>query len=497
MTAKRLPTFEVDKDGLRKLLDRRPPGFAVWELVQNAWDEDITRVDIVLRKLGRGTVLLRVEDDDPEGFTDLRHAYTLFAESEKKVDATKRGRFNLGEKFVIAICKEARIATTTGTITFADGYRTHSRAKTDRGSVFEGTLRMTDADYEQTVQAVNRLIPPPGITTTFNGEQLAWREPVKTFSEILASEIADDEGRLKRTFRKADIALYEPLPDETAAIYEMGIPVVETGDRWHVDIGQKVPLNVDRDNVTPSYLQDVRRVVLDNAHDLIDKDTAAETWVTDAVEDKDVSAEAVEAFVKKRFGDKVVKADPSDPEAEKLAVSQGYTILHSRTLPKAVQTHIKTHEIVKPAGQVTPSPKPYQAGQGSNRKTLPTDQWTDGMKAHAGFAQELAERLLGVGLLIEIVNDQACMNFGATYQRGLPTARLEYNLRTLGRKYFERDPVRREHIDILIHEFGHQRESDHLDRKYLEALTDLGAKATMLALEEPDLFLKHAAKTLA
>ena len=497
MTAKRLPTFEVDKEGLRKLLDRRPPGFAVWELVQNAWDQNVTRVDVRLEWQGRGKVMLSVSDDDPNGFTDLAHAYTLFAESEKKIDPLKRGRFNLGEKFVIALCDTAYVQTTTGTVYFDKSGRRHDKVGRVVGSIFVGVLPMTKEEYELTVQAVNRLIPPPNIETTFNGETLPYRTPVKTFHEILASEIADDDGRLKRTFRKAEISLYEPLPDEEAAIYEMGIPVVETGDRWHVDVGQKVPLNVDRDNVTPSYLQDVRRVVLDHAHDLLTDEGAAETWVTDAVEDKDVSAEAVAAFVKKRFGDKVVKADPSDPEAEKLAVSQGYTILHSRTLPKAVQAHIKTHEIVKPAGQVTPSPQPYIAGQGSTRKTLPVDQWTDGMNAHAEFARALAERLLNVGLLIEIVNDQQCMNFSATYQRGMPTARLEYNLRVLGRKYFEQDPVREEHIDILIHEFGHQMESDHLSQKYLEALTDLGAKATMLALEEPELFQKHAAKALA
>jgi hypothetical protein len=32
----------------------------------------------------------------------------------------------------------------------------------------------------------------------------------------------------------------------------MGIPVVETGDRWHVDVAQKVPLNFDRDNLPPA-----------------------------------------------------------------------------------------------------------------------------------------------------------------------------------------------------------------------------------------------------
>ena len=44
----------------------------------------------------------------------------------------------------------------------------------------------------------------------------------------------------------------EALPDETATLYEMGIPVVETGDKWHYDIGQKVPLTIKFD--VPSFL---------------------------------------------------------------------------------------------------------------------------------------------------------------------------------------------------------------------------------------------------
>ena len=37
-----------------------------------------------------------VEDDSPDGFRDLTEAYTIFAESYKKVDPEKRGAFNIG-----------------------------------------------------------------------------------------------------------------------------------------------------------------------------------------------------------------------------------------------------------------------------------------------------------------------------------------------------------------------------------------------------------------
>ena len=96
------PHFLVDKKGLAKLLERRGKAFILHELLQNAWDENTTRVDVTAEWLGDRTVRVTVVDDKPEGFADLTHAYTLFAESAKKTDPTKRGRFNLGEKLVIA-----------------------------------------------------------------------------------------------------------------------------------------------------------------------------------------------------------------------------------------------------------------------------------------------------------------------------------------------------------------------------------------------------------
>jgi hypothetical protein len=70
---------------------------------------------------GRPRTALSVEDDSPEGFRELAHAYTLFAESYEKGLPEKRGRFNLGEKLVLAMCEEATISTTTGAVHFDAG----------------------------------------------------------------------------------------------------------------------------------------------------------------------------------------------------------------------------------------------------------------------------------------------------------------------------------------------------------------------------------------
>jgi len=67
---------------------------------------------------------------------------------------------------------------------------------------------------------------------------------VAFFNEVLPTVVADEEGVLRKTSRKTLVRVYEPAEGEAAMLYEMGIPVVETGDRFHVDVQQKVPLNM-------------------------------------------------------------------------------------------------------------------------------------------------------------------------------------------------------------------------------------------------------------
>ena len=401
-----MPTFEVDKEGLARIVGRKGKSFVLTELLQNAWDEDATRVDVTLEpgpvsfdeqaEDGGEKILARlvVEDDDPDGFVEIAHAYTLFADSEKKADAEKRGRFNIGEKYVIAVCEQATIYTTTGTVRFTKSGRIMDPPERDAGSKFVGHLLLTPDEYADIEATASRLLPPDGIVTTFNGQELQPRVPARVVEDKFWTEFGPE---LKRTIRKAEARLHEPVGDETAMIYEMGIPVVETGDRFHVDVQQKVPLNVERDNVTPAFLRDVRRIVVNHAHDLLTEDDGGAGWITDALEDEEVSPSALGAALKLRFGDKIVSRDPSDPEANKIAASEGYAVLSSGSLPPAVWKNVKAHGIVQPAGQVTPSPKPYLPGQENVRAVEPEDKWTPGMARLAEFSRQVAARIARCG----------------------------------------------------------------------------------------------------
>lgn len=486
----RKPTFEVDKEGLAKLLTRRGIENVILELVQNALDENVTGVTVTLERSAKAKYChIAVSDDSPEGFKDLRHAYTLFADTSKRYNPEQRGRFNLGEKLVIAACRWAKIVTTKGTVTFENGGRVESRECSKRGSIFYGELRMTREEEERAKELVRMVIIPPGVRLVLNGDVLPRRGRIASSSTYLPTEVADEEGYLKRTNRATRVDVYELLGDETAMLYEMGIPVVETGDQWHVNIQQKVPLNADRDNVPPSYLRAVRAVTLNLMSNELTREEASASWIGHALEDQRVRDVAVEDVVEKRYGEKRVIRDPSDPEGTKLAVSQGYSIIEPGSFSKEQWATIKRVGAALPAGQVTPSPKAFSDG-GTPLKLLDEEKWSPGICCVVAYAEALASRLLVKAIEVVVAND-ITWPFAAVYG----DRKLTFNLGRLGRKWFDA-PQWSKINALLIHEFGHHYSGDHLSEQYHDALCELGARLAKLALEEPQFFARHQEKEL-
>ena len=476
--------FEIDKAGLAKVLARRGHEFVVHELVSNAWDEDPSFVSVTIRHEGR-QAFVKVEDNSPEGFRRLSDAWTLFAESYKKNDATKRGRYDLGEKLVLALASSAVIETTTGTVVFAPTGSRHvnkPEAKRDVGSSVELYITCKRLDTQRMIEAAKRVITPPGIDYHVNDEQVLPRKAVESFEVALPTEIADEEGSLRPTSRKTFVAVYEPRLGETGTIYEMGIPVVETGDDYHVNVFQRVPLGLDKDNVTPGYLRKLRSAVLNATADLIDSEQSGHNWVSDALTDPNVEPEAIGEVMTQRYGTKRVTYDPSDPEANKIATSQGYAVVHGGAFDSSAWANIKAADAIRPAGKVTPSPKTGLSEDGTGRplKTVSRDDWTEGMDFVYRMTQRIAAVVLPQDTILRMtVANDAGMTCGACYGQ----SEITFNLFRLGHVFFDNamiEPV--DAVDLIIHELGHHACSDHLSRDYYKALTRIGAK---LALVEP------------
>lgn len=478
--------FDVDRAGLGKQAEQHGKGRLIGELVQNALDEPgVTNIAISLDLVpGRPLADLTVSDDSPEGFRDLSHAYTLFTDSYKRTNPEQRGQFNLGEKMVLAVCESASISTTKGTVTFCeDGRVENPRQKRDQGSVFQGRLRMTRDEYPAVCDYLRSLLLPENIVVTFNKTRLVPRKPIRTFDASLETLIADDDGVMRSRARKTSLSLFEVLPGETSSLYEMGLPIVEldAGDKWHINVGQKVPLNRDRDNVRPAYLQAVRVAVLNAAHDLLTTDEEATAgWCKLAGADPRCSAETTRHLIRLRFGEKVAAPDPSDIEAMKAFQAQGGTIVVG--LSKGEWANVKRTGAVLPAGQVCPTAKPYSLDASADPVNLiPEEKWTDGIKNIAAYARFLAQELMGVAITVCVVN--TTNGFAACYG----SCRLDFNLMRLGHRWFE-DGITESVDRLLIHEFGHQFSSDHLSEDYHQVLCRLGASLKRLALEKPEMF---------
>jgi hypothetical protein len=474
--------FDVDKEGLAKLLEGRPKSFVIYELVQNAWDTKAGQVEIRLEKIpGTPKAKLMVIDDDPDGFKRFSDAWTLYAESTKKDNPGLRGIYGEGEIMTLAMCYTATIKSTTGTVTFDNKGRHHSKSRTEKGSYFQGTIRMNQEEFDECCAAVRRLIPPSGIKTYFNTELLLPREALATFNIALATTIGDENGYIRPTTRKTDVVIYEPLEGEEAHVYEMGIPVVPTGDKWHVDVQQRVPLNRDRDNVTPAYLKILRTMVVNAMYERIPEEEAQGTWVVEAVKNKHIEQEAYDDIQKKRHGENAVIHDMNEPEATARSQAEGRPIIYGRSMSEDEFDNNRRFGTFQTAPEVTPVPKPFSE-DGDPLKTMPQGEWSPGMKRIAKLAEAIQFAAHNTDLIVVMANDPGWRKFDACFG-GI---KLTLNVRKLGRKWF--DEITDRQVSLIIHELAHYTESNHLSERYYRACCDVGAAAAILARSKPKLF---------
>ena len=485
--------FDVDRKGLAKLIERRGKIALIHELIANAWDADgVTLVEVILEpEEGVPQVTIVVRDDAPDGFNDLSHSWTLFAESSRKSYATKRGRFNLGEKLVLALCNEASIISMKGAVMFDSRGRSSMKARRDRGTEFMGIARITRAELAEILAELPKLIPPPGITTVINGKTLVDVGPIKTIEATLPTEISDEDGMLRRSARKCTVDIYEPIDGGVAMLYELGIPVVATGDRWSVSVGQKVPLNLDRDNVTPGYLRDVRTLVVNAMHDKLTEDDGNATFVNEALGDDDVAPEAANKALDLKFTKKRAIWDPNDPEANMNLESQGYTLIKGGQLTKDQWANAKKHDAhLKPAGQIAPTKKAMFAPGGEDR-WVQREKWTPTMHMVAEYTIDVCRELLDKPVSVSILSD-----ITESYAACFGDLGFVFNLGRLGHAWFNAAMNEAKHPTVelnqlIIHELGHHFCPNHLDERYHEALCNLGAKMTKLALTKPKLFYRE------
>lgn len=501
--------FDADKDGLAKQAKERGPAFIFVELVANALDErfsGVTQVDVTVEPLpGRPMARVTVQDNSPRGYGDqFPHAWTLFAESYKRGNPQQSGQFNFGCKLWLSLCEQASIATTTGTVEFGpEGRQVYPRRKRDAGTLVEGLMYLKRSDFEDLEKLMKALLLPEGVTVTFNGQVLEHRKPLKTFKETLPTQYPDEEGVMRPTARQTNISVYEVRNGEQPMLYELGIPVVESPCKWHVSVGQKVPLNKDRDNVTPIYARKIKTFVANNMVEDLTPDDAR--WTQDVLADPDAKPETINTILDQTEGENRVVFDPRDREANARAQAEGATVIPGNRYTKDQWEGIRRAAGTPPAGQKYPTPKPYSTDPDADpAQLIPEDEWTPGMRNVADFARWVAKECVGVNILD--VNFVKEFGTNAAYgKRNLAHGSLDFNMKSLGKAWFNQIGERQ--IELIIHELAHHWVASHFNAEYngrdgdqpglkyfYDACCRIGVRLAALALRQPDKYRQFLKK---
>ena len=496
--------FRVDKEGLAQVYERRGPAAPFHELISNAWDEvGVTEVTLTVTAVpGQAKVEVNCTDNSTLGFVDLEEARVLFAPSKKKTNAEVRGRFNIGEKLFLSLCEQAVIVSTGGRLVFdRSGRVIKGQLKRERGTEIEAVMRMTRAKALEAFTELGAIISPKGIDTFiefvgFYGhgddgddgpdiqrhERFACDGGQIEFQARLQSELAGDDGVLRPTERNTDVYVFVRTPpelsDREAILYEMGIPVTFITGPFDINVMQKVPLTVDRDNVKPAFLRRVRAHVLNHGFARIKtEDSANESWVTEAMGSKTPTptAEALEHIMDLRFGKKRVAYDPSDIEGSQMAMSQGFTVVSGGSLPRDVWSNVRSSGTILPAGQVTPS----KADKSAPSEHVDPATVKGGPEVIAAY-KRIARLLLGRNVKVVILKSRA------TVLADYGSQKIRLNLQQLGREWFAKAVkdgfLSEQHVELLVHELGHEFASSHLDEGYHKSQTRLGVKLAFLAV---------------
>ena len=429
--------LEIDFDGWRKQQLRRKPIAVVKELISNFLDED-SATEMILDISPISKIISYT--DNGKGFSNPDDVFRLYAESIRKNDPTKRGRFNRGEKEFNAVCEPLVVRTSDKSITFKGNSRTIEDTTT-HGVQIIGTLQFYSEDQiKALIVDLNRIFVPEGKTIALNGTQLKVQKPFRSFEAVLPTMT----GEGAPTTRKTTIRLFEVSGDERARIFEMGIPVQSIYCKWHVDIQQKIPLSPERDSIKESYLKRVYTEVTNNAYDLITEADVGKKFVQIGF-NQDTTPQAAKSILETKFGtDKIAIESKNDPMANEKALRQGYELIKVGEFDRETLSSLRESKIVLDAG------KEFRANP-SDEVGLTIDN--DQTRRFAEQISSMAEKVIGHGVNVKFVkapNAPMIADY-ATGNMRIFTTQFE----GVGGTYSIRNP---ESLAVVIHELAHDKD---------------------------------------
>ena len=333
--------FEVDAIGLREVIGGLDSWRHVIELVANVFDEyrgynpnrkKPVFCEVSLTKSGRNPAVLTVEDDGA-GFDEVTDVWTFFRSTEKRDSATVSGRFNAGEKQLLAMAIEAEILTNNHTVIFKNGERKHTKHRTPvvAGTKITASFRWNFTEFEAAVQQLKSVIPPAGLRFVVNGELIESPKLTATTRVTLPTVLLKDMdgvAALRQTRRATNVQVLETKG--TPTLYELGVPICALDHEfpYSLNVEQKIPVPMTRDVVSKSYIERLIGLVLESTAmdgiSLLTDDHADSTFIKASlgyITDKD----ALGKVTKDVFPNAVQWS--SDTQANAFATLEGLTVL--------------------------------------------------------------------------------------------------------------------------------------------------------------------------
>tara|TARA_R110000824_G_scaffold401422_1_gene612092 strand:- start:50 stop:1594 length:1545 start_codon:yes stop_codon:yes gene_type:complete len=476
--------FEVSSEGMRLLHEGRPLWQLVKELVSNSWDESVTKCNVhVNRYKTRGVVEIIVEDDG-DGFSDIADSYTLMKPTTKQSNPNVRGRFNLGEKELISIAKDAVIETVGHTVTFPEnGGRVYKKNKREKGTIVTAHVKGKNDEVEYTLKMLSTFIVPDNIEYRLFSDNVEWSysrdlDKVASFEAPLRTILSKGINQpLTNSTRKGTVDVYKVVNstidgdlNKYGAIYEMGIFVQHIEAPYQVNVNQKVPMPPNRDVVSDKYLQDVYAEILMRVNDDIAEKDASASWINIALEDERIDDKTIRSMMTKQLGDKAYLWS-SDLVANDEAIMQGMDIVHARTLSPIIRGRFQD------VGLVT-THETFGLKHREGNYYSPPINVTDSMQKVANYARWISKQLLGFSVEVQFEDDKVYKALADYKYESDQFGTLTFNVAKLpGKtKWFKNCPTE-EQTHLIVHELGHHHEGNGHQRNYNDKLTDIATKA--------------------
>lgn len=357
--------FEVDVAGLAELEGGKPPQRLACEPIANVFDEfrgyspDRKRPSycaVTLKHSANPRGVYLTVADDGAGFANERDIWTLFGSTAKRGETGVSGRFNMGDKQLIALARQATVKTNNLTVVFADGKRdvTRHRSPVVQGTIVEAIMAWSQKDQWEIAKYLKRIIAPEGLRYTVDGQEVTHAKPHCSIAVTLPTVKLID-GVLRPTTGKSKANIHKPTGE--ASVYELGIPVcslAELGFPWTLDVQQKVPVPPSRDSVAPAYLfrligSVIEQAAMDGVRLLTQEEEGASfikgalNWIREP--------EALKATVKAVYGENAVRAS-SDPIANAQAVAAGSTLVSGRWFTPETRRRLEESKVLPTSKEV-------------------------------------------------------------------------------------------------------------------------------------------------